>query len=133
MSDKDTMASFGLGLLIGAAIGTAIGMLYAPQSGKETRELIREKAIETREKAEDIIEDARERAKKIVADAKTKADELTNKQQPRYPNHLQRRMADGITCCPPFCSPNSGAPPESPRCLPDCPPPVCISTRLLLS
>ena len=79
MSDKDTTANFGMGLIIGAAIGTAIGMLYAPQSGKKTRALLREKADETVEKAEDIIEDARDRAKKIIADAQKKAEELTEK------------------------------------------------------
>lgn len=79
MSDKDTTANFGMGLIIGAAIGTAIGMLYAPQSGKKTRALLREKADETVEKAEDIIEDARDRAKKIIADAQKKAGELTEK------------------------------------------------------
>ncbi len=31
----------GLGLLIGAAVGATVALLYAPKSGKETREIIR--------------------------------------------------------------------------------------------
>ena len=66
----------GIGFIVGAAIGLAIGFLYAPQPGEQTRALIREKAGKTKEKAEDIIEEARERAKKIIADAKGKAAEI---------------------------------------------------------
>ena len=34
---------FGVGLLAGAVIGGVIALLYAPRSGKETRELIKDK------------------------------------------------------------------------------------------
>ena len=79
MADSDSMASFGIGLLLGAAVGTAIGMLYAPQSGAETRALLKEKAAETKTKAEEILEEARERAKKIIADAKGEAAAIESK------------------------------------------------------
>ena len=62
MSDKDTGLSFTVGFFIGAIVGTAIGFLYAPQPGKETRELLKHKAEEAREKAETITEKARETA-----------------------------------------------------------------------
>ncbi len=36
--------------LIGATIGLALGILYAPRSGKETREMLKRKMEEMREK-----------------------------------------------------------------------------------
>ena len=44
--NKDQVVSFGIGLLAGAVIGGVIALLYAPQSGKETRQQIKEKATE---------------------------------------------------------------------------------------
>jgi gas vesicle protein len=40
----DTWKGIGIGLLIGAAVGATLGILYAPRSGKETRTIIRDKA-----------------------------------------------------------------------------------------
>lgn len=41
---------FVLGMLIGSAVGAAVALLYAPQGGSDTRELIRHKGVETKEK-----------------------------------------------------------------------------------
>ena len=41
--NKDNVCGFGIGLLTGAAIGGVIALLYAPRSGKETRQLIKNK------------------------------------------------------------------------------------------
>ena len=76
MSDSDDVRGFVIGLFVGAAIGAAIGFLYAPKSGKETRALLREKALKAKDRAEDIIEEAKERAKKIIADAKGAAAKM---------------------------------------------------------
>jgi gas vesicle protein len=46
--NKDSSSGFFSGLLVGAVIGAAIGLLYAPQSGNETRRLVKEKAVETK-------------------------------------------------------------------------------------
>ncbi len=42
--DKEKLASFGIGIGTGLLIGGILGMLYAPQSGKETRKIIRDKS-----------------------------------------------------------------------------------------
>ena len=60
--DKETGLSFTIGLLIGAAVGVAIGFLYAPKPGSETRELLKHKAEEVREKAGEVAEKAKEAA-----------------------------------------------------------------------
>ncbi len=55
MSDKEGGNSFLIGFLIGAVAGIAVGFLYAPKSGKETRAMLKEKAHELKEKAGDMI------------------------------------------------------------------------------
>jgi gas vesicle protein len=62
MSDRDTGSSFAIGFIVGAIAGIAIGFLYAPQAGKETRALLKEKAEEVREKASEVAEKAKEAA-----------------------------------------------------------------------
>lgn len=48
-------SGFGIGLLVGAAVGLAVGFLYAPRPGKETRAVIREKAETLMEKAKEKV------------------------------------------------------------------------------
>ena len=66
MDDRDG-TSFFTGLILGTIVGLAIGFLYAPRPGKETRELLMEKAEVAKEKAAEV-------AKKVkqTADAATK-------------------------------------------------------------
>ena len=47
--NRDTSGGFFAGVMIGAFIGLAVGFLYAPQEGKETRRLVKEKAADIRE------------------------------------------------------------------------------------
>lgn len=51
------------GLLIGGLIGAAIGVLFAPKSGKETRQDIADKADELLSKAKEEYEKAVEKSK----------------------------------------------------------------------
>lgn len=44
--NKDHCIGFGIGLLSGAVIGGVIALLYAPKSGKETRQLIKDKVTD---------------------------------------------------------------------------------------
>ena len=44
--NKDHAIGFGIGLLSGALIGGIIALLYAPKSGKDTRQMIKDKATE---------------------------------------------------------------------------------------
>jgi len=64
MAEKDTGTSFASGFILGAVVGVAIGFLYAPKPGKETRALLKEKAEKAREKASEVAEKAKEEAVK---------------------------------------------------------------------
>ena len=49
--NKDSGAGFFTGLIVGALIGVVVGFLYAPQSGTETRRIVKEKAAGLKEGA----------------------------------------------------------------------------------
>ena len=51
---------FAVGLLLGVAAGVAIGMLYAPGPGRQTRQIMTERAREMGERAREMGERARE-------------------------------------------------------------------------
>jgi len=40
--NKDNACGFGIGLLTGAVIGGVVALLYAPKTGKQTRQLIKD-------------------------------------------------------------------------------------------
>lgn len=46
--------------VIGAAVGAAVALLYAPASGRETRELVNRRAREARERASEAARQGRE-------------------------------------------------------------------------
>src|SRR3989304_5688712 len=79
MADNDTDLGFGtffLGLVVGGAVGAAVALLFAPQSGEETRMMIQEKGIEIRDKVGESATAARVRAEEKARDAKSKAEDL---------------------------------------------------------
>ena len=59
---RDSGAGFFSGLLIGAVIGLAVGFLYAPQPGQETRKLVKEKVASVKDAASKAANKMRETA-----------------------------------------------------------------------
>ena len=53
-------------LLVGLGIGSFIGILFAPNSGEETRTLLSSKADEGREYAENKARELRDRAEDLI-------------------------------------------------------------------
>jgi gas vesicle protein len=64
--NRDTSAGFFSGILLGAVIGAAVGLLYAPQPGTETRRMVKEKALEVKEKASKAASKIRESASSFM-------------------------------------------------------------------
>jgi Gas vesicle protein len=77
MAERDNgFGSFLIGFLVGGLTGAVISLLYAPQSGEQTRAVIKEKAIELRDKTTDTLEETYKKAEDAATDAVEKAQEL---------------------------------------------------------
>ncbi|MBK9176902.1 MAG: YtxH domain-containing protein [Flavobacteriales bacterium] len=70
------------GFLAGAAVGAALGVLFAPRSGKETRERIANKAKDAKDDLDELIDKGREEWSKAKGKAHDTAtmtkDEVTD-------------------------------------------------------
>jgi len=66
-------------LLTGAAIGAGFGLLYAPQSGKETREQLKEEAGKAKDKLSHEYEDLSSQVSEFADTAKSKFEKRINK------------------------------------------------------
>ncbi len=77
MSENNDFGAFLIGFIVGGLTGAAVSLLFAPQSGEETRALIRDKAIVLRDQAAESVEEARLQAEKAWEEAKHKADEFS--------------------------------------------------------
>jgi gas vesicle protein len=64
--------------LMGAAVGAACAILYAPKSGKETRNLITEKANEAREAVSDTSKEWYERGRDVLDRGKQVVDDASS-------------------------------------------------------
>jgi gas vesicle protein len=77
MTERDgDFGAFLAGFIIGGMVGSIIALLLAPQSGEETRTIIRDRSIELKDKAVEAAEAARIKAEAAAADARARADEL---------------------------------------------------------
>ncbi len=65
-------------LLAGMAIGAGLALLFAPQSGTETRQLIRRRAKRARRVAADYATDLRDRASDMVAETRERGRDLVD-------------------------------------------------------
>ena len=60
MADNSNSGSLLLGFALGAIVGAAVALLYAPASGEETRRRLVRRARETQDRAEDMARQGRE-------------------------------------------------------------------------
>jgi len=78
-----------IGFLTGAAVGSIIALLFAPKSGKELREDIKNKSQDfiedadkyisnAKDKASQLINEGKKKSEKLVADTKEKVETLLN-------------------------------------------------------
>ncbi len=75
MSDHDDFGAFLIGFVVGGVAGAVAALLLAPQSGEETRALIKDKSIELRDKAAEQAEVVASKATEFTDQAKTRGKE----------------------------------------------------------
>lgn len=82
MADRDgDFGAFISGFVIGGLAGAAVALLLAPQSGEETRTLIRDRSIEIRDQVEQTAAEARTKAEQLAEDARVRAEDLQKRGQ----------------------------------------------------
>ena len=72
----DNKGDFLVGLLVGSALGAALALLYAPQSGEETRETIKRKGLDIKDSATDVYDQVKEQTTTIASQVKESATNL---------------------------------------------------------
>lgn len=75
MADDSRGWEFLTGFMIGGIVGAAAALLLAPQSGEETREMIRERGVELGGRAREYGDTARHRAEELAIDARERAED----------------------------------------------------------
>ena len=88
MSEKSGFGSFFVGFLAGAVAGAIATILYAPNSGEETRSTIKEKSEDILGKANMSVDDAYKQAESAAREARDRFETLAS---------ATRKRAEDIT------------------------------------
>lgn len=85
MADQGKGLSFGAGFLLGAAVGAILGLLFAPQPGRQTRELLKTRGDELGAKARETLREAwlqgKETATRVGAELREKLEQARGKKE----------------------------------------------------
>ena len=90
MSDRDEFGAFLIGFLVGGLTGAVVALLLAPQSGEETRTLIKTKAIVLKDRAASSVEDAYQQAEAAAEEARLRFEELSKQAKDKVSDLSQR-------------------------------------------
>lgn len=69
------------GFLVGGAIGAIAGVLLAPKSGEETRQMIADGAKDALKRADETVKEIQSKADDVVSDMQKKGDEIKERLQ----------------------------------------------------
>ena len=71
-SDYEDFGTFLAGFVIGSLVGAAAALLLAPQSGEQTRTMIRDKSIELKDRAGESAADLQHRGQLVLEEQKAR-------------------------------------------------------------
>jgi len=75
--ERDSGAAYlGIGMIAGVVLGLAVGILYAPKAGVETRAMLKQRATELKEKAGELTEEVKLKASEMMHRAKEGPEEI---------------------------------------------------------
>jgi len=69
------------GFIVGGAIGAIAGILLAPKSGEETRQLLADTSKDVLRRADETVKEIQSKADDVVSDMQKKGDEIREKLQ----------------------------------------------------
>ena len=95
MAERDDFGAFLIGFVVGGLTGAVVALLFAPQSGEETRTLIKEKSIELRDKAAQQAELVASRAEQVAEEAKVRGREAYESVKKTVARKKQAESAGG--------------------------------------
>jgi gas vesicle protein len=64
-NERGSARPFAAGMLLGALVGAGLALLFAPQSGEETRRLLRRRAKKLADEATDRFDDIKDRIRHV--------------------------------------------------------------------
>lgn len=89
MDSKDTFIAF----LLGATVGLAVGILYAPKSGKETRDQLKNLSEDFAEKGKEFVKEGKSRISEVIEKNKSSFSKQP-KQAKQNPDILQEDITE---------------------------------------
>jgi len=90
----NTAGKVAAGLTLGAIFGAIAGVLFAPKSGKETREDIKKLADETKEKGEELFENAKKEVSLKVENLKKAGKKINGEDYKRIVDEMVQGMKE---------------------------------------
>jgi len=93
MADHDSAGGFGW-FLAGLGIGALVGVLYAPKSGKETRDDLRSGALEAKDRANELYKQVAseyvDRSKQVAAEYVDKGKEYYDRGRTQWTQYVDK-------------------------------------------
>lgn len=78
--------------LLGAVVGAAAALLYAPKTGKETRAHLKKLTEDFVEDASEVGTEWKQKGKKFVEEGKEKVSELVEKGKAKYSKTFKKKV-----------------------------------------
>jgi gas vesicle protein len=100
MENSDRTVSFLKGALVGAVVGAAAGVLFAPKSGRETREDIKETALAIKDSALEAYEDASAAVERKVREIKKLGKKINKEKYDEIVDEIVEEMKTDRTVTP---------------------------------
>lgn len=76
-----SVGKFLVGAVVGGALGAIAGILLAPQSGEESREMLNDASKDVVKKTDKTVKEIQDKADVVVSDLQKKGDEIMDKIQ----------------------------------------------------
>jgi gas vesicle protein len=89
-----SVGKFFAGFVVGGALGAVAGLLLAPQSGEETRDLLSDASKEVAIKTDKTVKDIKEKADVAVSDIQKKGDEIMTRIQDIINKHKDSELVE---------------------------------------